>query len=538
MTTHLKMKLYYRIQILLFLSFLAGFLSCERPEQPAGQEETEKPTEQPKQREEAIPFQQELSLTQFFPELESNPKIQEENDRFFISLGTQNWSESFKVGEVYIPAQTSEPVFLPAEKAANKERTWKLRSTGILVLNQRIPEGFESIEYAQCQATFRLHFALDDASPYESVTLSSLSVDFPSWLNAEPAEGEDLPAMEISKEGSDIEFNLTYLYDTEHFEGKDGERYIAAETSFSATVTAAAEEAPDPSVTPPASLRIKCTLETGRIDFEQCILSFSSLDFPWKEMKGEAFPLPSFLSGAGSDLFFDGAEIYIRYQNDIPSSYLEASFPDIANNPTFHVSYPSSYALLPRHDGWDRPGYDEKTVPALQDIFRQPAQDGTLTPRMNVRAVIEGSSILVTPEREYNMALETEWRLPLLFSGKMTGFSVRTETINLDGDKLDAPGTGTHAIGLTLMNHLPFDCVITPVFTLEGKDPVNLEAFTLKGYDYGPWYEHTFTPGKDHWKASLYFIITPSDILNTQFGRNQSLILKDTRFTANLKDKR
>ena len=88
------------------------------------------------------------------------------------------------------------------------------------------------------------------------------------------------------------------------------------------------------------------------------------------------------------------------------------------------------------------------------------------------------------------------------------------------------------------MNHLPFDCVITPVFTLEGKDPVNLEAFTLKGYDYGPWYEHTFTPGKDHWKASLYFIITPSDILNTQFGRNQSLILKDTRFTANLKDKK
>ncbi len=101
------MRHYSRIQILLFLSFLAGFLSCERPEQPAGQEETEKPTEQPKQREEEIPFQQELSLTQFFPELDSNPKIQEENDRFFISLGTQNWSESFKVGNIYIPAHTS-----------------------------------------------------------------------------------------------------------------------------------------------------------------------------------------------------------------------------------------------------------------------------------------------------------------------------------------------------------------------------------------------------------------------------------------------
>ncbi len=41
----------------LFLLFiLAGFLACERPEQPAGPEENEKPVEQPKQREEAIPF--------------------------------------------------------------------------------------------------------------------------------------------------------------------------------------------------------------------------------------------------------------------------------------------------------------------------------------------------------------------------------------------------------------------------------------------------------------------------------------------------
>jgi hypothetical protein len=84
----------------LFLLFiLAGFLACERPEQPAGPEENEKPVEQPKQREEAIPFQQELLLTQLFPELVSNPNIQEAYDQFFISLGTQSWSESFKVGE-------------------------------------------------------------------------------------------------------------------------------------------------------------------------------------------------------------------------------------------------------------------------------------------------------------------------------------------------------------------------------------------------------------------------------------------------------
>lgn len=511
---------------------LAGILSCERPEQPA---EPEKPVEVPPQREVYLPFQQELFLTQLFPELASNPNIQEHNDQLFISLGTQSWNESFKVGEVFIPAQTSEPVLLLAEKAANKVRTWRLRSTGVLVLNQHVPEGFESIKQAECHATFRLHLSLDEASPYEKVTLSLFSVNFPSWLDVEPVGDSDIPAIELTKEGSDVEFNLTYIYDTMHYEGMDGERYISAETTFSGTVTAAAEDARDPSATPPATLRIKCTLETDRIDFDQCFVSFSSFDFPWKALNGEPFPLPSFLSRVGSDLFFDGAEIYIRYQNNIPQSHLQMSFPDVPNNPTFQVSYPTNYALLPKHDGWDRPGYEEKTVSALQDIFRKP-QDGTLTPRMNVRPVIEGPTMLVTPGKEYNMALEAEWRLPLAFTGKMTGFSGRTETIFMDGDELDAPGNGTHAIGMTMMSLFPFDCIVTPVFTLEGNDPVFLDDFILRGYYGGPWYEYTFTPGKDHWKASLYFIITPSKILSTPFYKTQSLLLKDTRFTANLKN--
>ena len=528
------MKHYSGLQILPLLFILAGFLSCERPKQPSEPEEPEKPVELPPQRNVAIPFEQELPLTQFIPELASNPNIQEENEQYFISLGSQTWNQSFKAGEVFIPAQTSEPVFLLAEQVTNKVRTWRLRSTGILVLNQQVPEGFESIEYGKCQATLRLHFALDEASPYDLVTLSLLRVEFPSWLDAEPVEGEDIAPIEISKEGSDIEFNLTYLYGTRHYEGQDGECYITAETNFSATITAAAENALDPTAAPPASLRVKCTLDTDRIDFEQCSLSVSSIDFPWNEMKGEPFTLPSFLSGAGTDLFFNGTEIYVHYQNTIPQTYLRLSFPDVADNPAYGLVYPANYALLPEHDGWDRRGYDEKIYSALKEIFRKP-KDGILTPRMNVRAVIDGSTMEVTPGKEYSMSLETEWRVPLLFSGKLTNISERTETIYLDGDELDAPGAGTHEIGMTLMSHLPFDCIITPVFTLEGNDPVSLDDFILKGYDIGPWFHYAFSPGKDHWKASLYFIITPSKILNTQFGLNQSLILKDTQFTANLK---
>ena len=68
-------------------------------------------------------------------------------------------------------------------------------------------------------------------------------------------------------------------------------------------------------------------------------------------------------------------------------------------------------------------------------------------------------------------------------------------------------------------------------------DPVFLDDVYVTGYYGGPWFHHAFTPGKDHWKASLYFIITPAKFVSVQFDRSQNMVLKDALFTANLRDK-
>ena len=514
----------------LLLFGLAGFLSCERPEQP---EKPEEPIELPPQRVEAISFQQELSLVQLIPELESNPYIQEEKDGFVIPLGTQSWSETYSVDQLFLPAQTSVPVLLTAEQTSPGDRTCKLSTTGFIIMSVILPDGCSRFDFTSCEGTFRLHFALDDNSPYRKVNLTKTSIKFPSWLRATPVGGS-IPSLELTKEGTDIEFNLTSLYDPVGFMGEDGEWYLSAQTGFSATILAYAEDALDPSAEPPSTLRLKCTFESGRIDFGATGLAFSELDFPEKELKGAPVPCPSFLLGKGSAIQFDGPRILIHYVQDFPfSGYFKGSFPDLRDNPAFTLTTSGNYLLMPELDGWYRQGIEDKDVPALKELLRTPASDGTLTPRMTARPVVLKAGV-ITPGKEYRLTMDAEWSLPLTFTGKITGISEQTETLHLDGDALDAPGAGTHEIGVTLMNQLPFDCIVTPVFILEGKDPVYLDDFLIEAWGgVNPWFRHAFTPGRDHWKASLHFIITPTEGRGIQFRRSLSFILKDTTITIN-----
>lgn len=546
---HMSIKPNSCLQACLLLFFLAGGLfSCELPERPEEkkpEEDTEKPIVRPPQRDEALPFQQEILLTQIIPELESNSYIQEDKNGFFIPLGKQTCSETFTIDSFFLPEQVSEPVFLKAEQVSARARTWNLRSTGILVVSLVLPEGCEDLESAECQATFRLHFSLDDNSPFRKVTLSKISVQFPDWLKATPVEGS-IPNMVLTKEGKDVEFNLTGMNGARNFVGEDGKFCISAETSFSASVSADMTDARDPVAEPPASVRLKCTFESGRIDFTNCYLIYSKIEFPRKEMIGEPIPLPSFLSGLGSEINTEGPQVLVHYSENLPfTNTMEGSFPDLQNSSPFYLHSSGNYLLMSKADSWYRPGIETTSISALREIFRKPAQDGTLTPKMAVRPFISGSDVFATPSigvrgvpgKEYRMDVEAEWSFPLFFSGKMTGISYQTETLHLDGDELNAPGDSTHEIGMTLKSGLPFDCVATPVFTLEGNDPVFLDDVYVTGYYGGPWFHHAFTPGKDHWKASLYFIITPAKFVSVQFDRSQNMVLKDALFTANLRDK-
>ena len=515
---------------------LAGCLfSCERPKQPEEEkkpEETEKPVE-PKQRTESLSFHQELMLSDFIPELKTNPTIIEHrNGDYYIALGKQSWRDTLKIGEAYIPAQTSEPIVLQAEKEANKVRSWRFRSaTGTFAINEVFPEEFNSLQ-ASLRTTFWLHFSLDEASPYEKVTFSWLTVRFPEWMHVTPYQ---VPAFELTKEGADVEFNLSYAFGMSQITREDGKHYITIETTFNGGIIAAAEDALDPSAEAPESIRVNCAFKNERLDFDECYLSFSSFDYPLKEMVCEPVPLPAFLSEAASDIVFTGPDIYIHYLNEFPSGSFEGSFPDFPDNPKFQLTVTENYALIPKHDGWARTGYDSWVVSCLQTIFRNPAPDGTLTARMNGRVVIGGSSMLVTPGKEYHMAMDAEWELPIHFDGDVTGLSAQTETLYLDGDKLDAPGAGTHKVGLSFMCHLPFNCTATPVFTLEGEDPVFLDDLQIESWTGGPWFEHVFTPGKDHWKASLYFILKSTKGLGIHYRSDMSVELERAEFTANLK---
>ena len=517
--------------ILPFAFCLAGLFSCERAEQP------EEPVVLPPQREEALPYEQELSLVQLIPELESNPSIREENGAFFLPLGKQTWSETFQVDSCFIPAQTSSPVFLTAESSTSGSRTWTLYSTEYLAIKYCLPKGCRELGFADCPATFRLHLSLDGASSYRKVFLSELSIQFPSWLRAAPVGGS-IPAMTLTEEGADIEFSLTNIYEPTGFTGEDGTHYLSAQTTFYAQVTASAEDALSPSNDSSAPIRLRCSFDSDRIDFGKSNLIYSDLEFPGKELKGEPVALPSFLTGTGSDVSLTGPQILIRYTQGFPfRASFEGAFPDLKDSPSFQLTSSGNYLLLPRQDGWSRPGIIGKEVSALQELFRKPAPDGTLTPRMTVRPVVPGTSMIAMPGKEYSMDAEAEWTLPISFTGKMAGISVRTETLNLDGDELDAPGAGTHEIGMTFANYFPFDCVITPVFTLEGNSPVFLDDLVVKGWrGFLPWFHYAFNPGKDHWKASLYFIITPAEGLGMQFNRSHNLTLKDARITVNVRE--
>lgn len=524
-----------------FLILLAwGLFSCERQdiaEKTEETDETDTPVVIPPQRVEIISFQQELSLVQLIPELESNPHIQEENGQFFIPLGTQSWSMDYTIDPIYLPAQTSDPVFLTAEQSTPGVGAWKLNTSGVFVLNLILPEGCTKLHDADCQSTFRLHLALDETTPYRKLILSKISIQFPSWLHATPVEGS-IPAMELTKEGKDIEFKLTSLYDPVGFVGEDGQHYLSAQIGFSASVAAAAGYALDPSANPPASIRLACFFESGRIDLPSCGLRLSNLIFPKEEQKGDPVPCPSFLSGEGSDIVLNDPRILIHYVQELPFyAYFEGSFPNLQDNPTFILSSSGNYLLMPRLDGWYRQGINNMDVPAMLDLFRAPGTEGKLIPYMSFRTVATAEAGFYSSGKEYGMDVEAEWYIPLSYTGRLAGVSGQTETLHLDGDELNAPGTGTHEIGLTLMSTFPFHCVVTPVFTLDGQDPVYLEDIIVKGWSGGPWFHHAFSPGKDHWRASLYFIVTPTDGLGIQFSRSHSLVLKDTRMTINLKEK-
>ena len=81
---------------------------------------------------------------------------------------------------------------------------------------------------------------------------------------------------------------------------------------------------------------------------------------------------------------------------------------------------------------------------------------------------------------------------------------------------------------------MPFDCRITPVFKLEGEDPVILDDFPLDKNTKVK-VTHRFIPTQKYWKASLHYIVTPSEGKNEFFLKDHGIVVENSILTMNPK---
>ena len=140
-----------------------------------------------------------------------------------------------------------------------------------------------------------------------------------------------------------------------------------------------------------------------------------------------------------------------------------------------------------------------------------------------------------TRQEEYRMQLKGSWMIPLAFTGEIQAEGAPTVPVTLDGASLGAPGNATHRIRQNLENkYLPFDCRITPVLTMNGKQPVYLDSFILKSEEQVE-YSYDFRPSEDNWKATFHYLVSPARGRDEFFSKDHGYLrIWYTKFTANL----
>ena len=182
-----------------------------------------------------------------------------------------------------------------------------------------------------------------------------------------------------------------------------------------------------------------------------------------------------------------------------------------------------------------REGIYNQEVNALENLFSLPAPGGVLRPSLLFRPPVTAESAILVPGEEYTMCATAEWMLPLAYTGTLDVASASTPPYKLDGTSLGAAANYPHLVKQYFGSCLPFDCRITPVFTMEGEAPVYLDEFTLSKNSRGYEFSYRFIPTKDPWRATLHFILTPTVGWDEFFIQERFMDITDSRFSANLK---
>ena len=265
-------------------------------------------------------------------------------------------------------------------------------------------------------------------------------------------------------------------------------------------------------------------------------LSYTDVSSDFQILTWDSVPLPSFLCGGNTGITLTNPGVFIENRNDFPVyAYVDAILSNDKGKAEFILSESGTTFYLAREDAIGRDPVQNREIKAIGSLFRAPFSDGKLLlPSLSVRPNTLDMDAF-TRQEEYRMQLKGSWMIPLAFTGEIQAEGAPTVPVTLDGASLGAPGNATHRIRQNLENrYLPFDCRITPVLTMNGKQPVYLDSFILKSEEQVE-YSYDFRPSEDNWKATFHYLVSPARGRDEFFSKDHGYLrIWYTKFTANL----
>ena len=469
-----------------------------------------------------------IGLDKLIPELVIYEDIQyDEQMGYFVSFREEEWEHILALAPVFIPAQSHPCSFNAGQTASGWEAD---ASRQIIVSDIGLPGGssYSDLIRGKCDGIFKMNLSLGENVPYRKVTLTDFTVTFPEWFHAK-AESTS-PELEVTTEGTVVVFRLKSVQDPARFIDGEGRMCFSLDLSFRAHATVNPEDYIGPGPEMPSDLDFRCSVEFDRIDFTTCDLQFEEVHFA-EDRVSYLGVLPGFFGGECTDIRLTSPRLLIDYVNDFPytSSRVDvvAFFDDEYDRQTvsFSLSDKGKYLYMPKADGIRREGIQTIEIGDMDKMFSSPLPNGALFARLLLHPVFSTSGTFI-PGKEYFMSIKADWMLPLAFLGHPVQV-LEVLSLLMDGEELKASAGSTYQIEQEVSGHLPFDCRITPVFKLEGEDPVMLDDFPLDEKTKVK-VIHRFLPNKKYWKASLHYIVTPTEGKNVFFMKDHGLLVENS----------
>ena len=480
-----------------------------------------------------------IGLDKIMPELISKESMKyDEHMGYYISFPEQDWEKSLIVEPSYIPSQSIPCSFKATRTAIPESSGWDADDVRRVVLKDIVVSCFYETDLiqAECDGVFKMRLSLGENVPYRKVTLTDCEVAFSEWFRA-TAESS-FSELEVTAEGTVISFRLDSIQDPDRF--LDGYAQICynLDVSFHAHATVSPDDYIGPASETPAELELCCDFEFDQIDFTTCGLHFEGDAHSINGRVSCMDTLPSPFPGEGSDITFTSPRIFIDYKNEVPFTSarvnVAAFFDDDLTHPTveFSLSENGKYLFMPKDDGINREEIKTVEIESMERLDSGPFSGKYKQALLELQQEFSHEGTFRT-NQYYKMHMAVEWWLPLAFTGTPNNISLETPRIELNGKKLNAKRGYVHEFSQEIGGDLPFECLITPVFTFGEHEPIFLDSFVLdKNTTKKVVYQ--FPTATDYWKATFHYLITVTKGKNEFFTKDYGLATKNTVFTANL----